>query len=713
MSADTKVIGQPLNRHEGRAKVTGRALYAADHPASSVVHAAGVMSAVAAGEIVRLDATAAEQAPGVLAVLHHGSVPELHRIDEDMDEGRKAAEERPPFEDNRIYYFGQFVAVVIAESLEQARWAAQLVEVEYRVEPHVLTLDEGIETHGAKPQEDEESLRGDPDAALERAAVRIDTTYTTPVEAHCAMELHSTLAEWDGERLLLHDSTQWVFGQPRTLAAMLGLPEDKVIVKAPFIGGGFGSKLFLWPHTVLAAVATRMLRRPVKFVLPRQYHFTTAGHRPFTRQRIRIGATPDGRLTALRHDSQSHTSLVTDYVESCGESTPALYSCPNVAVTHELVPVNVGTPTPMRGPGNCPGLFALESALDELAVTLKLDPIELRRLNLPARDEEKDTPWSSNHFETCLLRAAERFGWSRRRQEVGAMREGREILGWGFAAATWPAWRDQADVTVELRSDGTARVECATQDIGTGTYSVIAAVVAELTSLPPEKIEVAIGDSTFPRGPISGGSMATATLVPAVAGATRNALHHLFGDGKTGVAHSAGWAEAWRKVGRTSVVGECHAEPGDEEDAFAFRSFGAHCVEVRWDPEITKLRVSRVVTVIDAGRIINAKTARNQVEGALVMGLGMSLLEETVYDPPSGRVVNDNLADYRVMVHAGMPELDVTLLDIADPQIGDFGAKGIGEIGLTGIAAAVANAVYHATGKRIRDLPITIEKLLA
>lgn len=730
---ETAVIGKPLNRYEGRSKVTGRANYAADNQPARVAHAYGVTSPIASGSITRLDTTAAKNAPGVVAVLHHGNTPKLHRFEEDMEKGHKAGEQRPPFEDDKIYYAGQFVAVVVAETFEQARWAAGLVRVEYRTTKHTLTLDDGKRVNGEKVQDDEKKLRGDPEAALGKAAVQIDATYTTPVEVHHAMELHSSLAEWDGDRLTLHDSTQWVFGQPKTLARVLGLPDDKVVVKAPFIGGGFGSKLFLWPHATLAAVAARHLGRPVKFVLPRQLQFTNSGHRPVTRQRIRMGATQEGRLVAIRHDSVSHTSLVTDYVESCGESTAALYNCPNVAITHRLVPVNVATPTSMRGPGSCPGMFALESALDELALKLHVDPLELRLRNLPARDEDQNLPWSSIHFETCLRQAAERFGWNNRQPAIGAMRDGHHVLGWGLASATWPATRKVSAARVELRADGTAKVECGTQDIGTGTYTVIANVVAELTSLPHDKISVVIGDSTLPPGPISGGSMATASVVPAIAAATRQAIEALFAavtessgpfaavdpksltlkkDGIAGPNRTVSLAEALRATGRERVVGEARTEPGEEAKQYAFRSFGAHCVEVRWDPGITKLRVSRIVTVIDAGRIMNAKTARNQIEGALVMGLGMALMEEAIYDPRTGRVVNDNLADYHMMVHADMPEIDVTLLDRPDLHIGEFGAKGLGEIGITGIAAAVANAVHHATGRRVRDLPISLEKRL-
>lgn len=727
------VLGQPLTRPEGRLKVTGRANYAADNPAERIAHACGVMSTIASGEIARLDPSAAEKAPGVLAVFHHGNIPRLHRCPDDMDNNLKTSEDRPPFADNKSHYAGQFVALVVAETFEQARWASHLVHVDYRPTPPALALDDGIRAHGEKPQPDEAHTRGDPDRALAGAPARIDATYTTPVEVHSAMELHAALAQWDGDRLTIHDSTQWVVGQPATLAYVLGIPAENVTVHAPFVGGGFGGKLFLWPHSTLAAVAARQLHRPVKLALARQHAFTTAGHRPCTRQRIQLGATRDGALTAIRHDSHSHTSLVTDFVESCGEATPSLYACPNVAVTQAIVPVNVGSPTPMRGPGATPGTFALESALDELALQLGLDPLELRLKNLPPRDGASGRPWSAIHFEECLRTAADRFGWSRRSPVIGSMRDGREVLGWGLAAATWPGTRDAASARVEFRDDGTVRVACATQDPGTGTYTVIAQVVSELTGLPFKNIHVESGRSDLPPGPISGGSAATATVVPAIAQATRTAIGNLLaaaakpggpfagaaaggltfqeGDLVSG-SRRATFADTLRGLELDHIAGEASTEPGDERKRYAFRSFGAHCVEVRWDPEITRLRVSRVVSAIDVGRIVNLKTARNQVEGSIMMGLGMALLERAVYDPRHGRVVTDNLADYLVPVHADLPEIDVTLLDRPDPHIGDFGARGVGEIGLTGVAAAIANAVHHATGQRHRDLPITIEKLL-
>jgi xanthine dehydrogenase YagR molybdenum-binding subunit len=733
------ILGQPLNRFDGRLKVTGRARYACDHRPDRLAHACGVMSTIASGTIASLDDRAARAVPGVLAIFPHQNFPRLKWIETDMEHAIKAGEGRPPLGDEKIYHAGQFVALVVAESFAEARRAAQLVRVHYHATSPILTLEEGLRVNGAKQimqnGEETDKRRGHPAAILAEAAEKIDATYFTAPEAHNPMELHGTTARWDQGKVIVHDSTQWVMGQRNTLAAALGLKPEEVEVHAPFIGGGFGSKLFLWPHTVLAAAAARELDRPVRLSLARRDQFTTVGHRPATRQRVQIAADRGGKFLAIQHDSVSHTSLIDDFCETCAKGTRSLYHCAHVAVSHRVVPVNVGTPTSMRAPGATPGLFALESAVDELAVRLNLDPIELRLRNLPERDDDKKVPWSSHHLKECCRTAAAHFGWDRREATVGAMREGREILGWGFASAFWPAEREAAKVRIELRPDGTARVVCATQDIGTGTYTVFAQVVSELTSLPFEKIEVALGDSSLPPGPISGGSMVTASVTPAIALATRRALAQVFAAAVSpgghfsgeaapdlSVAHGAivsatsrrkqSWEELFAALRLGPIVAEAETTPGAEGDNFSFNSFGAHCVEVGWDPGIAHLRVRRIVTAVDAGRIINRKTATNQVHGSLLMGLGLALREEVIYDERTGRVVNDNLADYHLPVHADLPDLQVRLLDYPDPHSGEYGAKGIGEIGITGVTAAIANAVYHATGRRLRRLPITIDQLL-
>lgn len=734
----TAIIGKEINRYEGRAKVTGRANYAADNHVDGLVHAVGVVSTVAAGKIESIDAAEATRLPGVLGVWSHANFPRVYRSSNDMAAGTRVGEVRPPFEDDVVYYAGQFVAVVVAETFEQARAAARRVRVVYQAEANPpVELGHAAKACGEQPPSDEESAetkRGDAEKSYEEAAVTVDVTYTTPVEVHNPLELHAAVARWKDGSLEIDDSTQWVVGQRKALAAMLGVPPEAVTVRSPFVGGGFGGKLFLWPHSVIAAALARELGRPVKMVLERRHAFTTAGHRPATRQRLRIGAARDGTLLSLRHDTLAHTSLVHEFLESSGSTTSLLYRCPNVAVTHRLVRANVGTPTPMRAPGAASGMIALEAAMDELAVALELDPLELRRRNFAEEDESEGRPWSSNHLKECYRVAAERFGWSRRRAKPGAMRDGDEILGWGMATASWTAERDEATVRVQLHADGTVRVSCATQDIGTGTYTVFAQVAAEVLGLPVERITVVLGDSSLPEGPISGGSCVTSTVVPAIAQAARKATEALVkiavgkdgplaGEDAEAVKYSDGAvtgkagkratiAEVLAAANVERVAGEGKSAAGGEAERYSFRCFGAHFVEVRWDPGIARLRVSRVVSAFDVGRVINRKTAANQIYGSLIMGLGMTLLEKSVYDPRDGRVVTDNLADYLVPVHADTPEMDVVFLDRPDPHAGEFGARGIGEIGITGIGGAILNAIHHATGKRLRDLPVTVEQLL-
>jgi xanthine dehydrogenase YagR molybdenum-binding subunit len=525
------------------------------------------------------------------------------------------------------------------------------------------------------------------------------------------------------------------------MAQVLGVPRENVEIISRFIGSGFGGKLFPWPHSALAAVAARQLNRPVKLTVSRKMMFSNVGHRPRTQQRMRLGATAEGKLVSLQQDYRNHTSHIDDIHENCGEATPFLYSVPNLQVTSALIKRNVGTPTPMRGPGAVPGLFAVESAMDELAIKLGKDPVELRLAHDTLIDEEKNKPFSSRHLKECLQVGATKFGWSRRTPGVGSMRKGDLILGWGVAVASWGAGRGNSEATVNLRSDGTARVSSATQDIGTGTYTVMAQIVSDKTGIPVDKIEVVLGDSTLVPGPMSGGSTATATVIPAVADAVNAAVRILL----TTATRIAG--SKFHQKDPTSLEmtgGRIHAKDEASESGIPFQdllrmanlasadgdgksgglgsdpkardysthSFGAQFVEVEWDPGIAKLRVSRVVSVIDGGRIINKKTATNQIAGAVVMGVGMGLLEQTTYDPRNGHPINDNFADYLVPTSADSPDIDVTFLDIPDPLMGEYGARGIGEIGLAGVAPAITAAVYHATGVRVRELPVRVEDLL-
>ncbi len=470
--------------------------------------------------------------------------------------------------------------------------------------------------------------------------------------------------------------------------------------------------------------------------------FQNVGHRPRTQQRVRLSATAEGKLTSLQQDYLNHTSILDDYEENCGEATPYLYGTPNLRVTSGLVRRNVGAPTAMRGPGAVPGLFATESAMDELAIKLKMDPVELRLRNEPEKDESNGLPFSSRHLTECLTLGAQKFGWPQRTPEIGSMTKDGFTLGWGMASCSWIAERADTEATVDLRSDGTARVSCGTQDIGTGTYTILAQVVSEKTGLPLDRIEVVLGDTALPPGPISGGSWTTASVIPAVSQAAHNAMQIVlaaatkgktspfagqendalgFGKGRvylkqrgpeTGVAFQNILKQS--NINAASGNGKSAGTFGSTEPRkYSMHSFGAHFAEVTWQPEIARLRVSRVVTVIDAGRIMNSRPARNQIEGSVVMGVGMALFEKTIYDPRNGAPINSNLADYIVSTHADAPDIDVTFLDYPDTVLNEFGARGIGEIGHAGIAAALTAAVYHATGVRVRELPVHVEDLLA
>ncbi|MGB8885995.1 MAG: xanthine dehydrogenase family protein molybdopterin-binding subunit [Candidatus Korobacteraceae bacterium] len=732
----TSIIGQDVTRIDGRLKVTGAATYATEHAIENVAYGIPVASTVANGQITSIDTTEAQPMPGVLAILHHGNVEPLFRPAQGFEKMVRAGETRPPFEDEEIYYYGQYVALVIANTFEEGQAAAAKVRINYQITKPRLRLSD----NAPEPEPTSKYSRGDADSAFAQATVTLEQTYTTPVETHNPMEMHATIAVWnkDKDKLTLYETTQGVVNHHNTVCQMLNMPLESVHIVSPFVGAGYGSKLFPWPQSLMAAVAARHVGRPVKVTVPRSLMFTSTGHRPATQQRVRLGATPDGKLVSIRHDVLQETSMVDNYVERCTDPTPILYSCPNVFAIQHLVQLNVGTPTPMRGPGTTPGLFAIESAMDELAVKLNLDPLELRIRNYAERDEGSNKPWSSKHLRECYQQGAERFGWTKRNPKIGSMRNGDLILGWGMGTCTWPGNRSSAEVRTRLLADGSARVSCACQDIGTGTYTIFAQVVADKTGLPIEKIQVVLGDSELPPGPTSGGSAATATVLPAIVKATDQAIQTLLtvavktdkspfqnADPKTlkmsaGRIHSQDKPPdsgtpfqeilAMRRLSAVDAQAKTEEDPASKQ--YSSHSFGAHFCEIEYDPLIARLRVSRWVSVIDGGKIINAKTGHSQIVGGVVMGIGMGLFEETIYDPRNGHPINNNFADYMVPTNKDIPEIDCILLDFPDPIINEYGARGIGEIGLTGVASALASAVYHATGVRVRNLPIRIEDVL-
>jgi xanthine dehydrogenase YagR molybdenum-binding subunit len=617
------------------------------------------------------------------------------------------------------------------------------VQVTYEIRPPAIDTEQAMDTLYDPAEFFGEKLaatRGNPESALQQAEVTHEADYATPIEHHNPMEPSASMAHWDGDELTLYETTQWVIGARNTVAETLGMPEENVHIISPFIGGGFGCKGFIWPHSVLSAIAARKVGRAVKLTLTRKQMFSGCGHRSETGQKVSLGASRDGKLSAIKHETLVQTSTMDEFVEACGTTTKFLYSCPNVVIANHAVRVNIATPTPMRAPGENPGLFALESALDELAYKLNIDPVDLRLINHADRHEPSNLPWSSKYLKECYQVAGEAFGWSRRDPRPGSMRDGNDLVGWGMATATYPGIRSPGAAKVRILQDGSAMVSSATQDMGGGTYTTMTQVVSAVTGIPVNRIQPTLGDSHLPPAPVSGGSMTTASVLPAVKQAAEKALKNLLraaladaqsplhGKPEDAVTAAHGYvflkgsapesgvaySQVLAATNQAAMEGEGFLAPGAEREQYAFQSWGAQFVEVKVDPDIAQVTVSRVVSAFDIGRVINQKTARSQAYSGIIMGIGMALMEHTVYDHRDGGIVTSNLADYAVPVNADVHAIDIHFIDKPDPYIDQMGigARGAGEITITGVAPAIANAIYHATGKRIRELPITPDKLL-
>ena len=699
-------IGEPRDRPDGASKASGEARYAADVALPGLQHAAIVESTIAAGRIVHIDTARAEAVSGVRLVLTHLNAERLPQEGQ-AGYGPPAGRKLTVLQDDLVHYDRQPLAVVVADTPQQAAYAASLVSIDY--EKKDARLDFDAAKADAYPDPDEEDYcRGDPDEAFGSSSVRVSATYTTPPEYHNAMEPHATSATWEDDRLTVYDSTQFIFGVRKVLAKTFAVEEAHVRVISPHTGGGFGGKGSVWSHVVLAAMAARAVGAPVRLALERPQLFGPVGRRPRTEQRLTLGASEDGRLTAIAHEFHTDTSEIEDWGENCGSSSRMLYLCENVRTAARLVKLNVGTPTFQRAPGHSPGSFALESAIDELACRLGVDPVELRLRNYAEKDPEKDKPWSSKSLRECYAAASERFGWARRDAAPRSMRDGDALIGYGMASATYPMHRMRASANVELLPDGTALVRAGTQEIGTGTYAVMTQIAADALGVAPDRVRFELGDTDYPRAPITAGSMTVASLGPAVHAACellRGQIEKRKEPGESLADFVARHPEEHFRAG-------ADARQGSEKDRYSMHAFGAVFAQVRVDADLGEIRVPRIVAAYGCGRVINPKTARSQIVGGIVWGIGMALHEEGIIDPRCGRVANANLAEYHVPVNADVGDIDVIFVDEHDPHVNSLGAKGIGEIGITGVAAAIANAVYHATGKRIRDLPITPEKLL-
>jgi xanthine dehydrogenase YagR molybdenum-binding subunit len=709
----TEFIGQPVSRVDGRQKVTGGATYAAEFGVPGLAHGVIVRSTVANGRIASIESAAAERAPGVVAVLTHRNAPKLAYRTHKALVDAAVGERLHVLQNDRVNHQGQPIALVIADTLEQANHAATLVDVTYAAETGITDISRAEPVLPTQEKTDQgetppaETRRGDPEGALAAAEVKVDETYVIPRENHNPIEMHATIAAWDGDRLTLWDKTQWVHNVADEIAAVFGIPAENIRVVSPFVGGAFGSGLRTWPHVTLAALGARVARRPVKLMLSRREMYYGVGYRPHTVQRVALGASRDGSLAAIVHDGYQETSSYEEFSEALLNASRFLHSCPNVSTRHRIAPMNVHTPTYMRAPGEASGVFALESAMDELAVALNIDPLELRLRNEPQQDEFKKLPFSSRSTRECYQAAAERFGWSRRNPEPRSVRDGRWLIGWGMATATYPMNYAPASAATRLLPDGTAEVTSAASDMGPGTWTSMTQVAAETLGLPIERVKFVLGDTRLPRAPVHGGSLTMASVGSAVQAACRRAREDALARGGANDL-----TEAMRRLGQP-VEASAEVKPGDETKRFSMHAFGAVFVEVAVDADLGETRVRRIVGAYGGGRIVNPKTARSQCIGGMIGGIGMALMEHSVVDVRNGRVTNANFAEYAVPVHADAPlVMDVIFVDEHDPHVNPLGVKGVGEIALVGVAPAITNAIFHATGKRIRELPITPDKLL-
>ena len=727
------LIGAGVDRVDGSRKVAGAAPYPSDVDVPGQVHAVLVQSTIAAGRIRALDTAAAEEASGVLRVITHRNAPRLPA----GPTTALGASPPAPLQDDRVLHHGQHIAMVIAETPELAAAAARLVEVTYDVDDAVLDPDDPR----ARRMDDPwgmDSERGDTAAALKAATAKVSATYTTPDNTHNPLGLFTTLAVWDGNSLTVHDCTQWPMMVRATLATVFEVPESSVRVLAPYVGGAFGSGLRAWPHVVLTALAARVLNRPVKLVLTRSQMFTSIGHRPESVQRISLGAGRTGELVAIDHRTTSPVAMEDDDFEPLAAGSAVAYTCPHVLTRDSQVRLNIPDPASMRAPAQAQGNFALESALDELAYALDVDPLELRQRNYAGTDPGTGLPWSSNALLDCYEVGAERFGWSRRSRRPRSMREGDQLVGYGMAGVSYPWYSVPCNARATVNRDGSAFVRSAAIDIGTGTYTVMTQVSAEELGIPFDRVRFDLGDSDMPYAPQAGGSGLAGTLAMAVRDACGRVIRQMLelvaedpesplrGRDLGDVTVSAGrlhlrdrpdqgesYTDILTRHGREELTADGTSTPADPATlgVAPAGAFGAKFVEVRVDADLGVIRVARVVSAIDAGRILNEKTARSQIIGGTVGGIGQALFENTVTDAPTGRIANATFGDYLIPVNADVPDLDVVFVGEPD-RMTAIGTKGVGEIGLVGIAAAVANAVYHATGTRIRSLPITLDNLL-
>ncbi|MVN77425.1 molybdopterin-dependent oxidoreductase [Hymenobacter sp. HMF4947] len=732
----TPAIGQPRSRVDGRLKVTGQARYAAEHAVTGCVHGVLVTSTIAAGRIAHLELVDAAKAPGVLAIVSHLNSPKVPGYENPQPDERVEGQQLRVFFDDKIHYNNQPVALAIANTLEQAQHAASLVRVTYEQGQHQTDIVQSL-ANSYKPKKAEDYTRGQPQA-YKTAPVQVAHEYQTPLQVHNPLEMHAAIAEWQGNQLTVWNKTQAPTLAQKDLMKLWALPKESVQVHSPFVGGAFGGASRIWPPEMAAILGAKVVGRPVKVVNQREQEFNMVGYRPRSVQRVALGAQADGTLVGVSHEAFGATSRYEQFTERTLHPTKSGYRCPNAELTYRLVPLDMSTPCWARGPGETTGSFAIESAMDELAYALKMDPLALRLKNFADLDPEGDKPWSSNYLRECYAQGAAAFGWSKRNPTPGANREGDWLIGQGMAMGIYHASRAKASARARLLPDGTLLVQSATADVGPGTATVMTQIAADASGVPPENIRFELGDAAYPPAPGQFGSHTVASVGAAVHDTCTALRHQLltlainapdspFAKAQPGdlladrgtvrlVSHPAtsrSYGDVLRQLGQPSLDVTRESPEVPEKGPKSGKSFCASFVEVRVNAHTHEVRVSRVVSAIDAGRIMNHKTARSQVYGAITWGLGLALMEDAVLDHRFGRITNHDLANYHVPVNADIPTtIDVIFIDKPDTYLDPMGAKGLGEIGIVGFSAAIANAVYHATGKRVRELPITPDKLL-
>ena len=702
-----------LSRVDGRLKVTGGAKYSAEYNQKGMVYGVLVPATITKGAIKAIDTKATERAPGVLTVITYLNAPKIPGYQTGKDPSKPAPVKGPlrVFYDNKIIFNGQPIALVVADTFERALFAATLVKATYNAEKHITSLKDNIT--GANPAPDGATYQRGVADAWKTAPFKIQQEYTIPSEVHSPMELHSIIARWDAmDKITVWDKTQGVKDTQESLAKSFKLPLENVTVHSEFVGGAFGSALQVWPHEIAALMAAMMIKRPVKLVLSRPDMFTSVGYRPHTWQRIGIGATADGKLAGITHDAIGQTSAYEDFAEGPTRITQALYECPSLNTSYKIVSLDVGSPTWMRGPGEATGAFALESAIDELSYQVGIDPIEFRLKNYAEKDPESGKPFSSKFLSDAYKMGAEAIGWEKRSPKPGAVKEGGWMTGYGMGGGMFGAYRDKATVKATMAVNGTLSLQTAVSDIGPGTATAMVTIASEVMGIPAEKIRYQLGDSSLPYAPSQGGSSITATVGSAVFDACtdlREKFQKLTGNGG---ADKPDYAKVLKQHNLQQLDVTTKSQGGPNQKKYAMYSWSVHFVRVRVNAATGVVKIDKVVCVADSGHIVSPKTARSQVIGGAIGGIGMALMEEVVIDHRYGKIVNNNFADYHVPVSADIPQIEALFVNKPDPYINPIGAKGMGEIALIGMAGAVANAVYNATGKRVRELPITPDKLM-